>query len=154
MLNASLWKEKAYACAVTRSSIKISPEIKEEWKDQCVFADELFFQKLDGNLCFKFTDSFINFYEMPNSELDVSGYNDEILVTVESTIIPVDAPYDYWIPSEKTVIRGRVLAALDFELEIDYNLRGETPESNNILWSELKKRVTLGTNYTEVPSVE
>jgi hypothetical protein len=30
-------------------------------------------------------------YEMPNSELEVSGFKDEILVTVVSTIIPVEA---------------------------------------------------------------
>ena len=94
LLDASLWKEKAYACAVSRSAIKIVPELKEEWRDQCAFTNELFFQKLDGNYCFKFTDDFIKFYEMPNSELDVSGFKDEILVTVDSTLIPVDAPYD------------------------------------------------------------
>ena len=100
LLDASLWKEKAYACAISRSSIIIAPELKEEWRDQCAFTNELFFQKLDGNYCFKFTDDFIKFYEMLNSELDVSGFKDEILVTVDSTLIPVEESCDSLPPSE------------------------------------------------------
>ncbi len=91
LLDTSLWNEKAFACAVTRSSIRIAPRIKEEWKGQCVFINEVHFQKNDDDYCFKFTEDFVNFYEMPNSELEVSGFKDEILVTVVSTIIPVDA---------------------------------------------------------------
>jgi hypothetical protein len=50
--------------------------------------------KGDGKLRFRLPSRFVDFYEIPNSEVDVSGSGDEILLTIESTVIPVELLYD------------------------------------------------------------
>ena len=92
LLSGALWRDKAYACAVSRSAIIISPEIKPEWNEKCVLVEEVELKKKQDNLIIKMPERFMVFYELPNAEVDVSGYGDELLITVGSTIIPVDVP--------------------------------------------------------------
>ncbi len=139
LLDVSLWKDKAYACALSRSSIRISPKIKDEWRHECAFFSEIRVEKRKDNLNFKFNDEFVSFYELPNSELDMSGYKDEILVTVDSTIIPVEASYDYQNIKEPRLILGRIT---EFALLVD---RQDEPEptqemyatADELVWKEL-----------------
>ncbi len=90
LLSAELWKDKAYACAASRSAIIITPEIKQKWKERCIVIEEVKLKKIQGDLIIKMPERFAEFYELPNAEVDVSGIGDELLITVGSTIIPVD----------------------------------------------------------------
>ena len=94
-LDESKWKDGVYICALSRSAIRVTPRIKDEWKDECILIQKSGLVKDGNNLRFKLPKRFVDFYEIPNSEVDVSGSSDEILLTVESTIIPVELPYDY-----------------------------------------------------------
>jgi hypothetical protein len=94
-LDENKWKEDAYICALSRSAIRVSPTLRDEWKDECIMVQKSSLVKDGDRLKFKLPEKFVDFYEVPNSEVDVSGSGDEILLTVESTIIPVELPYDY-----------------------------------------------------------
>ena len=94
-LDENKWKEEVYICALSRSAIRVSPTIRDEWKDECILIQKSNLVKDDNKLKFKLPEKFVDFYEIPNSEIDVSGSGDEILLTVESTVIPVELPYDY-----------------------------------------------------------
>lgn len=142
LLDVPLWEDKAYACALSRSSIRISPKITDEWRQECAFFSEIHFEKKEDLFTFKFNDEFISFYELPNSELGVSGYEDEILVTVDSTVIPVDAPYDYLIYSDPKVIVGRVV---DFVIFSDRDDDPEPAQGMYATSAELIKKEVLMT---------
>ncbi len=94
LLSRELWKDKAYACAASRSAIIITSEIKQKWKERCIIIEEVEIKKKQDNLIIKLPERFTEFYELPNAEVEVSGHNDELLITVGSTIIPVDIPRD------------------------------------------------------------
>jgi DNA-binding Lrp family transcriptional regulator len=89
-LTQDLWLTKAYLCAASRSAIIISPEIKKGWKEQCMIIEEAPLHIKNRNIYLKIPERFSDFYELPNSEIDVSGYDDELLVTIGTTIIPVE----------------------------------------------------------------
>lgn len=90
LLSAELWKDKAFACAASRSAIIIITEIKQKWKERCILIEEVKLTKIQGDLIIKLLERFVEFYELPNAEVDVSGIGDELLITVGSTIIPVE----------------------------------------------------------------
>lgn len=90
LLSAELWEDKAFAYAASRSAIIITPEIKQKWKDRCILIEEVKLKKIQGDLIIKLPERFVEFYELPNAEVDVSGIGDELLITVGSTIIPVE----------------------------------------------------------------
>lgn len=94
LLSKDLWKDKAYACAASRSAIIITPEIKQKWEERCILIEEVKLTKRQGDLIIKLPERFVEFYELPNAEIDVSGIDDELLITVGSTVIPVDVNRD------------------------------------------------------------
>jgi len=100
-LDESKWKENVYICALSRSAIRVTPRILDEWEDECILIQKASSVKEGNMLKFKLPEKFVDFYEIPNSEVDVSGSGEEILLTVESTVIPVELPYDYEPKAER-----------------------------------------------------
>ena len=68
--------------------------MKDEWKNECILIQKTKLSKKENKIKFKIPEKFVEFYEIPNSEIDVSGIADEILLTINSTLIPVDIPND------------------------------------------------------------
>jgi len=100
-LDENKWKENVYICALSRSAIRVTPRILDEWEDECILIQKASSVKEGNMLKFKLPEKFVDFYEIPNSEVDVSGSGEEILLTVESTVIPVELPYDYEPKAER-----------------------------------------------------
>ena len=115
LIDSSLWEEEAYICALSRSSIAVTPYKKEKWKDRCAFIEKTNLSMISESGKLKLPEKFINFYEIPNSEIDISGFKDELFLSVDSTIIPIDAPYDYATINDPSIIRGRI-TTIDFEI--------------------------------------
>ena len=93
-LDESVWREDVYICALSRSAIQVTPILRNELKDRCILVQKSCLTKEDNKIKFKIPKKFVDFYEIPNTELDVSGSGDEILLTVESTLIPLELPPD------------------------------------------------------------
>lgn len=89
----------------------MSPRIRDDWRNECILVQKSSLAKEGGRLKFKLPEKFVDFYEIPNSEVDVSGLGDEILLTVGSTIIPVELPYDYEPETEHTERNNRLADA-------------------------------------------
>jgi len=94
LLSKELWKDKAYACAASRSAIIVTPEVNSKWAERCILIEEVKLKKTQGDLIIKLPERFAEFYELPNAEVDVSGIGDELLITVGSTVIPIDVNRD------------------------------------------------------------
>lgn len=120
LIDDDIWQEKVFFCATSRSAIKISPILKEKMKESCAFMDRIKVKKQDDKLVLKIPDKFVNFYELPNSEIDISGYKDEILLSVESTIIPIEAPFDYIDFDDPTILRGRITFDMHARAELEF----------------------------------
>ena len=93
-LNSNKWKDEVFFCALSRSAIRVSPIMKDEWKNECILIQKTKLSKKENKIKFKIPEKFVEFYEIPNSGIDVSGIADEILLTINSTLIPVDIPND------------------------------------------------------------
>jgi hypothetical protein len=94
-LNKESWNKTAFICAKSRSTMKIQSNLDEVSKNDCLSFEEIEIKTIKNKLFMKIPERFVHFYELPNSELGISGYDDELLLTVESTIIPLEVPYGY-----------------------------------------------------------
>jgi DNA-binding Lrp family transcriptional regulator len=92
-LNSRRWEKKAYFCALSRSAIKISPV--KECLDNCLLVEESPIERVKGQVKIRIPEQFVNFYELPNSEMELSGRGDELLLTINSTLVPLDVPDNY-----------------------------------------------------------
>ena len=108
LLEKKIWKEEVYVYALSRSAIGISPYERENWKKRAPMQDKLFVKFIDNNMIMDLPEYFVNFYELPNSQLDISGNKDQILLSVQATIIPVDLPSEHPINDEQFIIRGKM----------------------------------------------
>lgn len=115
-LNKKLWKEKAFFCALSRSAIKITPE--ENIIDDCILVKESTIKKVDKNILVKIPEAFVNFYELPNSEIDVSGIGNELFLTIDSTVIPLDVPQNYEPEGEYSHYYAKLHIGLDVKYDV------------------------------------
>jgi hypothetical protein len=117
-LDKTKWNDAVFICALSRSAIKVSSTLRDEWKDECILIKKSNLIKDENMIKFKLPEKFVDFYEIPNSEIDVSGYNDEILLTINSTIIPVELPYNYEPQYDFHYIRGNIRVLIEEEYEL------------------------------------
>ena len=117
-LDKNKWNDEVFICALSRSAIRVSPIMRDEWKDECILTQKSNLIKDKHKVNFTIPEKFINFYEIPNSEIDVSGFGDEILLTIGSTVIPVDLPYNYEPQIEFNYIKGNLRLSIDAEYEL------------------------------------
>ncbi|MCW3989320.1 MAG: winged helix-turn-helix domain-containing protein [Candidatus Bathyarchaeota archaeon] len=116
-LDNDIWKDEIFICALSRSAIGISPIIKDKWKERGILIQKSDLIRDENIVNFRLPDKFVDFYEIPNSELDVSGFGDEILVTIDSTVIPVELPYNYEPQAELNYLRGNLRFTFDAAYE-------------------------------------
>ena len=88
------WDGKAEIYALSRLAIGISPERNPDWEKISLYHEEVPIDKTDQMLSLKLPEQLIGFYEIPNSEVEVTGMDDKALLTIQSTVIPVDVPFD------------------------------------------------------------
>ena len=115
--------------------------MKDEWKDECILIQKSNLIKDKVKVNFKMPEKFVDFYEIPNSEVDASGFGDEILLTIDSTVIPVDLPYNYEPHIEYNYIRGnlRLFIEADYELiQCNIRPRDSPPTSENTVHGTLE----------------
>jgi len=117
-LDEKKWKDEVFICALSRSAIRVSPIMKDEWKDECILILKSNITKNEHKVEFKIPEKFVDFYEIPNSEIDASGFGDEMLLTIDSTVIPVDLPYNY----EPQIVYNHIRGNLRLSIEADYEL--------------------------------
>ena len=117
-LDKNKWNDEVFIFALSRSAIRVSPIIRDEWKDECILIQQSNLIKDEHKINFKLPEKFVDFYEIPNSEIDVSGFGDEMLLTIDNTIIPVELPYDYEPQIEFNYVRGNFRISIDGAYEL------------------------------------
>lgn len=87
-----LWKDKAYVYSLSRSSIAISATKFEEWEKKAFWKGTAPIEKDEEKLTVKIPELLSDFYRLINSETSISTTDEFALVTVESTIVPIELP--------------------------------------------------------------
>jgi hypothetical protein len=92
LVDTESWGDAVALYALSRSAIGISPRAYLEWEEASLYKCHAAVERQKDNVLLKIPERFVGFYELPNSEIDISGIEDKALVTIQSTIIPVDVP--------------------------------------------------------------
>ena len=88
MVNCDLWREKAFVYALSRSTIGIAPHEVGEWGVKAFSAEYVSVEKRPEGVTLKLPERLAEFYQLDNSEINLSAVGDLVLVTVE-TVLPV-----------------------------------------------------------------
>jgi len=88
----NMWKDEVYLYSLSRSSIAISATKSEEWEEKAFWKGSVPVEDENGKLLVKLPEKLSSFYRLENSEISLSTSEDFALVTVESTIVPVQLP--------------------------------------------------------------
>ena len=88
MVNCDLWREKAFVYALSRSTIGIAPHEVGEWGVKAFSAEYVSVEKRPEGVTLKLPERLAEFYQLENSEINLSAVGDLVLVTVE-TVLPV-----------------------------------------------------------------
>ena len=88
LVNCDLWREKAFVYALSRSSIGIAPHEVGEWGVKAFSAEYVSVEKRPEGVTLKLPERLAEFYQLDNSEINLSAVGDLVFVTVE-TILPV-----------------------------------------------------------------
>jgi hypothetical protein len=92
MIDEDLWKDTVRVYALSRSSIAISATKIEEWEKRAFWKGDIRTEDGGKEITVKLPGHLSDFYRLENSETSLSTSDDFVLVTVESTIIPVEVP--------------------------------------------------------------
>ena len=98
----SVWKDKVHVYSLSRASIAISPKRSKEWERKALWKGTAVVEKTGTKLFVMLPTEVSSFYRLENSETSLSTSDDFTLVTVESTVVPVDLPPSY---SETSILR-------------------------------------------------
>lgn len=88
MVNCDLWREKAFVYALSRSTIGIAPHEVGEWGVKAFSAEYVSVEKRPEGVTLKLPERLAEFYQLENSEINLSAVGDLVFVTVE-TVLPV-----------------------------------------------------------------
>ena len=94
MVDESLWKKSAFAYALSRTTIGLSPTKREDWEKLAIRKQEVSINRDINNLIIELPQFFVDFYQLENSETRLSTVGDSGLITVESTI-PIELPQTF-----------------------------------------------------------
>jgi predicted transcriptional regulator len=131
MIAENLWNETVHVYALSRSSIGLSATKNEEWEKRAFWKGDTKIGESQKKLIVRLPDDLADFYRLENSETSLSANDDFALLTVESTIIPVELPGTF--PVQPVYRRTRYLFMVD-TIEgvsteaIEPDLYGEYPE--------------------------
>lgn len=92
LVDLGKWENTVRIYALSRSAIGISPWKDSEWEKIALHEEEVPLDRVNDDVILKIPDRLVEFYELPNSEVDVSGIGDKAMVSIQSTVIPVGMP--------------------------------------------------------------
>lgn len=133
IVDQSLWKDFANIYALSRSIIGIAPKEIEEWERKSILKDRVNLQKNGENIIVTLPERFSDFYQLENSEINLSMVGDFVLATIES-VLPVKLPSTY--PEERTypithykiLLESEKIEAISSNLHVVYLREGKTEE--------------------------
>ncbi len=95
LIDSSAWGAHVYYYALSRSALGISPTQIKEWNEVSLFkSSKKRVEKGADTINLMIPDSLVNFYELPNSETELVGLGDSVILSIKSNIITVDRPQD------------------------------------------------------------
>jgi hypothetical protein len=94
-INKDIWDKKVNVYALNRSTIAFSPLDIEEWDVKALKKDKINAFNNDDELSFQIPEKITDFYLLNNSEISLSFNKNKAMLTIESTILPVDLPSNY-----------------------------------------------------------
>lgn len=92
MIAENLWNDTVHVYALSRSSIGLSATKNEEWEKRAFWKGDIKIEESEEELILRLPDNLAGFYRLENSETSLSASDEFALLTVESTIIPVELP--------------------------------------------------------------
>ena len=92
MIAEDIWKDRVHVYSLSRSSIAISATKNEEWEKRAFWKGDISVEEHEKKLIVRLPDHLSDFYRLDNSETSLSTRDEFALVTVESTIVPVELP--------------------------------------------------------------
>lgn len=92
MIAENMWKDTVRVYSLSRSSIAISATKIEEWEKKAFWKGDIQIEEDEKKLIARLPDHLSDFYRLENSETSLSTSDEFVLVTVESTIVPVELP--------------------------------------------------------------
>jgi hypothetical protein len=107
----NMWKDEVFLYSLSRSSVAISATKFEEWEEKAFWKGTVAVKNENGKLLIELPEKLSSFYRLENSEISLSTSDDFALVTVESTIVPVQLSPSY--PSIPELRRTRYLIMVE-----------------------------------------
>ncbi len=93
LIDVDEWGTHVYYYALSRSALGISPTQIKEWDEISLYkSSRKSVDKGSDTINLVIPDSLVNFYELPNSETELVGLGDSVILSIKSNIIPVDRP--------------------------------------------------------------
>lgn len=111
MIAYDIWKDRVRVYSLSRSSIAISATEIEEWEKKAFWKGDVPVEEHEKKLTIRLPDHLSDFYRLENSETSISTSDKFALVTVESTIVPVELPPTF--PAIPTYRRIRHILVVD-----------------------------------------
>lgn len=111
MIAEDIWKDTVRVYSLSRSSIAISATKNEEWEKKAFWKGDIAIEDYGKKLIVRLPDHLSDFYRLENSEISLSTSDEFALVTVESTIVPVELPPTF--PALPAYRRTRYILVVD-----------------------------------------
>lgn len=111
MIAEDIWKDRVRVYSLSRSSIAISATKNEEWEKRAFWKEDISVEEHEKKLIVRLPDKLSDFYRLENSEISLSTRDEFALVTVESTIVPVELPPTF--PAIPVYKRTRYVLVVD-----------------------------------------
>lgn len=108
MIDESAWKAGGILYALSRSTVGIAPESVRDWDRTALFKEALPIKRDKENIIIRFPERLSYFYQLENSEIDLSTIGNNALITVE-TVLPVKLPITYPEETQYRLTRTTVL---------------------------------------------
>jgi hypothetical protein len=148
----NLWRDKVFIYSLSRSSIGISATKSEEWAEKAFWKGSAKIEDENGKLLVRLPKEISSFYILENSEISLSTNDDFALLTVESTIVPVQLPPSY--PSIPTLRKTRYLIMVEkIEQSGAIPLLPEVEYYKNYPLGEDVSITTVGSSVSETNTV-
>lgn len=131
LIDKSLWQKSTYTYALSRTAIGLSPNKREDWEKLAVRKQKVSISEDASSLRIELPQFFVDFYQLENSETTLSIGKDSALITVESTIVPVELP--------STFPDLSIVSAAEMVAEVEIKSFAVTESSLKFKWDPTKQ---------------
>ena len=126
MIDEDIWKDTVRVYSLSRSSIAISATEIGEWEKKAFWKGDIQVEEEDKKLIVRLPDHLSDFYRLENSETSLSTNDEFALITVESTIVPVELPPTF--PARPVYRRTRYIFVMEKIEEVIPGITEPKPE--------------------------